>query len=217
VPTIEVLRNLEQEGWYPIQATQTPVRDADQRGYARHKVRLRRLHDRLEIGQCVPELVLTNSHDRSSVYRLDIGLFRLLCSNGLIVDLGHLGGGIRVRHGRNIVKEVIEDSSRLIEELPGVVARTGQFQDTRLSVEEQDAYAEAALTARYGEDWLAHSPVGPEQLLDARREEDASDDLWGVYNRVQENFMKGGSRAVRLAPDAGSGPVASGASRRTCG
>ena len=192
VPTVEVLRNLEREGWYPVQATQTPVRDAGRFGYARHKVRLRRLHDHLEMGECVPELVLTNSHDRSSAYRLDIGLFRLLCSNGLIVSLGHLGGGIRVRHGRNIVKEVIEGSFQLVEELPGVVARVGQFRDMPLTTEEQEAFAEAALTVRYGEDWRAQSPVGPGQLLDARRREDAGDDLWGVYNRVQENFMKGG-------------------------
>lgn len=192
VPTSEVLRRLEREGWYPVQAVETPVRDHGRWGYARHKVRLRRIHDTLQGGECVPELVLTNSHDRSSAYQLDIGLFRLLCSNGLIVSLGHLGGGIRVRHGRKIVQEVLEGSFQLIAELPGVAARVGQFQDTRLNGDEQEAFAAAALTVRYGEDWANLSPVQPGQLLEARRSEDAGGDLWATYNAVQENLMKGG-------------------------
>ncbi|CAM6881555.1 DUF945 domain-containing protein [Enterobacter intestinihominis] len=64
------------------------------------------------------------------------------------------------------------------------------------------ALANAALKYRFGED---HQPVTVSQLLTSRRREDCSDDLWTVYQRVQENLMKGGL----------SGRTAQGKSSRT--
>jgi hypothetical protein len=56
------------------------------------------------------------------------------------------------------------------------------------------ALANAALKYRFGED---HQPVTVSQLLTSRRREDYSDDLWTVYQRVQENLMKGVVRTNR--------------------
>jgi hypothetical protein len=39
---------------------------------------------------------------------------------------------------------------------------------------------------------LNASPVEPETLLKARRDEDVSLDLWSALNRVQENLIRGG-------------------------
>ena len=36
------------------------------------------------------------------------------------------------------------------------------------------------------------APVGPDKLLAARRYEDAGDNLWHTFNRVQENLLRGG-------------------------
>jgi len=200
-PTIEVVRRLFDEGWIPVQARETPVRNQERFGYATHTLRFRRAYQEnsLSIDDCLPELVLTNSHDGSTTYQLDIGLLRLVCGNGLVVELGHLGGGIHVRHGCNIIPAVIEGSYRLIDEVPGIATQVGRFQQAKLTGEEQHAFAEAALTARYGEDWQSLSPVRPEQLLEARREEDASPDLWSTFNVVQENLVRGGlqGRSVR--------------------
>ncbi|HDF2329245.1 TPA: DUF932 domain-containing protein [Morganella morganii] len=41
----------------------------------------------------------------------------------------------------------------------------------------------------FGDD---HQPVTEEQVLQARRWEDKKDDLWTVYQRLQENLIKGG-------------------------
>ena len=53
----------------------------------------------------------------------------------------------------------------------------------------QHALAEAALTYRFGEE---HHPVTTTQILTPRRYEDRRDDLWSVFNRCQENLLKGG-------------------------
>ncbi len=42
---------------------------------------------------------------------------------------------------------------------------------------------------RYGEE---HQPITEKQVLQPRRWEDKKDDLWTVYQRLQENLIKGG-------------------------
>ena len=76
------------------------------------------------------------------------------------------------------------------------------MQSLALPIPARHALANAALKYRFGED---HQPVTVSQLLTPRRREDYSDDLWTVYQRVQENLMKGGL----------SGRTAQGKSSRT--
>ncbi len=191
VPTIDIVERFEREGWYPVRASQTRVRDLSRRALARHILRFRRIDEPIHVGDALAELVLTNSHDRSSAYQLNIGLFRLVCSNGMVTTIGK-HGGIRVRHGKNVAHEVIDASYKLVEEVPRIAASVDRFREIQLSAPERRAYAEAALVARYGEYRAMAGPVKPAQILEARRETDNGNDLWTTYNVVQENLYKGG-------------------------
>ena len=44
----------------------------------------------------VPEVVFLNSHDGTSAYQLRMGIFRVVCTNGLIVSRGCVPGVLRV-------------------------------------------------------------------------------------------------------------------------
>jgi hypothetical protein len=192
VPTIDVVTSLQREGWYPVRAQQTNTRDPQRRSLARHMIRFRQDPDRqVTVGDSIAELVLTNSHDRSAAYQLDLGLFRLVCSNGMVTPTGDLGG-IRVKHGKQIVENIIEGSLNLINEVPKISESVDHFRSTLVSSEEAQLFARAALSLRYGEDWQSESPIQPEDLLSFRRPEDQEPSLWKVFSRVQENFMKGG-------------------------
>ena len=66
IPTITVLESLQREGFQPFFACQTRVRDPGRRGYTKHMLRLRRAG---EInGEHVPEIILLNSHDGTSIF-----------------------------------------------------------------------------------------------------------------------------------------------------
>ncbi|MEA3405373.1 MAG: DUF932 domain-containing protein, partial [Pseudomonadota bacterium] len=118
VPTIDVVSALQNEGWYPVRAQQTNVRDPSRKSLARHMIRFRQDPDRqMTVGDSIAELVLTNSHDRSSAYQLDLGLFRLVCSNGMVAPTAGLGS-VRVKHGKQIVENIIEGSLNLLNEVP---------------------------------------------------------------------------------------------------
>ncbi|STT50912.1 Domain of uncharacterised function (DUF932) [Klebsiella pneumoniae] len=73
--------------------------------------------------------------------------------------------------------------------LTGWDEKRDAMQSLALPAPARHALANAALKYRFGEE---HQPVTVSQLLTPRRREDYSDDLWTVYQRVQENLMKGG-------------------------
>jgi hypothetical protein len=134
----------------------------------------------------VPEIILLNSHDGSSSYQIMSGVFRFVCSNGLIA--GDMFNNIRVRHTGTVVDDVIEGATRVLEDAKQIGSRIGEYKGIMLSRDEQMAFATSALQVRWGDD----APVVPSSVLRAHRWEDQQNDLWTVYNRVQENMLKGG-------------------------
>jgi len=192
VPTISVVDELQDQGWYPVRAQQTHVRNDTRKMIARHMIRFRQDPDRqIKVGDSIAELVLVNSHDRSAAYQLDLGLFRLACSNGMVTPSGNLGA-IRVKHGKNIVENIIEGSVQLTQEIPNVTELVEEFRSILISSEEALMFAQMALEIRYGDNWQVDSPVTPKDILLVRRSEDIPSSLWNVFNRVQENLLKGG-------------------------
>lgn len=187
IPTSEVLKGLRNEGFFPYEVRQGGSRDEEKRGFTKHLIRLRREGDR-QVGDSLRELVLLNSHDGTSSYQLMSGLFRLVCSNGLVIADGNVQM-IRVPHKGDIVGQVVEGAYTLIDEGDIVDAQVDAMRSIALSKAEQINFAQAALTARYGEE---KPPIEAAQLLLARRAADNVDDLWHTFNRVQENMIKGG-------------------------
>src|SRR4051794_12094622 len=93
VPTVAVLGMLAGEGFYPVRAAQSKTRIEGKSDFTKHMIRFRHL-DYLkpsQVGQELPELVLTNSHDGTSGYQLAAGIFRLVCSNGMVVQSSDFG------------------------------------------------------------------------------------------------------------------------------
>ena len=109
----------------------------------------------------------------------------------MVTPVGDLGG-IRVRHGRHIVDEILEGSIHLSQQVPKIADGVEAFRSTLISQAEARWFAEAALSLRYGDDWSSNSPIRPDDVLEARRTEDANGSLWSVFNRTQENLFKGG-------------------------
>jgi hypothetical protein len=149
-----------------------------------------RLRHADQIGQRgeVPEIVLVNSHDGTSSYQIMAGFFRIVCSNGLIA--GSLTDDVRVRHSGNVVDNVIEGSYSVLSNLDALESRIDQYRSIQLDRPEQIALATAAVQVRWGDD----APVVPGNLLRINRWEDDRSDLWTVFNRLQENVIRGGVR-----------------------
>ena len=191
LPTAQIVTAMRAEGWKPIEARQSRPRMEARRGYQMHQVRFQRRDQIAELDEFAPEVILLNSHDRSSGYELRAGMFRFVCRNGLMVA-DSLIPAIHVRHTGQELNRIIEASFTILGQLPKLADRVALFRSISLTDSAARVFAEQALALRYLDPTTA--PIRAEQLLDARRHEDAGMDLWSLTNRVQENILRGGMR-----------------------
>src|SRR6266487_572971 len=190
VPTSQLVSRLRDAGWAPVSAVQQRVKLDERRGFQKHLIRFQRRDVVPVKGEYTPELCLINSHDRSSAYQLHAGLYRFICANGMFVGDGNAFERVSIRHAGFKPDEVIEASFRILDQVPAITAGVEVFRARQLTGHESRAFATAALQLRYED--AQKAPVGPEKVLEARRYEDAGEDLWHVFNRLQENLLRGG-------------------------
>jgi hypothetical protein len=189
VPTNRVLSGLMSAGFLPVDVRQTHARHGSPL-HARHLLRLRRRYETVSLrDRSIPEVVLLNSHSGDQTYQLRMGLFRAVCTNGLIVSRAAFPAYC-VSHRGNIVDEVIASALKVAERFDSLAAQVERMEQRHLFKDEQLAFAERALALRFPEPEA--SGMRPSQLLTCRRLEDAGDDLWRVYNRAQEHVLRGG-------------------------
>jgi hypothetical protein len=191
IPTIQVLRGLRQEGFQPFMVAQGKSRVEGKADFTKHMIRMR--HAGQVGGKAeANEIILINSHDGASSYQMLAGVFRFVCCNGMVV--GDVANDIRIPHKGNIQDEVIEGAFRVLDDFEAVDASKDGMKALTLRVEEQRAFATAALALRYGErsDGLPPAPITADQLIEARRPEDLGHSLWTTFQRVQENALRGG-------------------------
>jgi len=170
--------------------------------FIRHQIDFRRSdkawerHDDMR-GGYVPRMLFTNSHDGTTGATFMLGVYAYICSNGLVV--GSTYARERVRH-------VGEDATKLIDKMRGLAKNTtplfeqiDRWQAKRLTAPQSREFARLAAQLRWGDPHRFDT----EAVLRVRRAEDDNDTLWAVFNRVQENTMRGGmpglSRSGRAA------------------
>ena len=124
IPTSAVVDRMREEGFQPVAAMQSRTRIAGKGEFTKHVVRFRDMRAgsapaTRALGVVYPELVLTNSHDGASAYKLDAGLFRLVCTNGMVVSDGEFAQ-INVRHSGS-ADGIIEASYQVVEQFPKVI------------------------------------------------------------------------------------------------
>ncbi len=192
IPTFEVVKRLQNEGWLPTSAQESHVRNQENQGYQKHLIRFQR-QDLILDGEAI-EVVLINSHNRSAAYQLMAGVFRFVCSNGMIV--GDTFERISVKHINFNPDQIVEASSEIIDNAPHIAQNMQEMKAIELSRGEKEIYAESAALTVYDESDAI--PFDTSRLLAPRRYDDRNkNDLWSTFNIVQENMMKGGMRGLK--------------------
>lgn len=194
IPTVQVLHGLYDEGFRIFNASQTRTRQPGKAEFTKHMLRLRHashLGQVATVGDSIPELILINSHDGSSSFQLMGGMFRFVCSNGMIVPDTQCQT-VRVSHSGDVTERVKSGAFEVLDGLTRIVETRDAWRRVNLSEGEQLALAEASILVRYDLEEGETAPIQPRQLLQARRWDDHGNDLWRTFNRIQENAIKGG-------------------------
>lgn len=197
IPTVSVLDGLMKEGFNPVAVRQSRARDSERREHTKHMIRFRRDGEAFRaVGDTLPEIVLVNSHDGTSSYHLDAGLFRLICLNGMVVSDGTFAS-VRVPHKGDVVGKVIEGAFTVINESVKALDAPRNWAAISMRQDEREVFAEAAHVLRFADsDGNVTTPIKPAQLLSPRRTADTNRDLWTTFNVVQENVIRGGLRGI---------------------
>ena len=195
VPTYSVLDTFREAGYYPIMASESKVRNNENnQGYQKHIIQFRSLDNLLRpnSNEEYADIVLTNSHNRTSSFIVDLAFFRIICSNMLVVPSHSFSHHSIVHSGFNISK-VNTAINEVTAYMPRIKDEIEKFKSIRLSLLEQYSLANAAIDIRF--DKQLHD-VNAKEFLKITRDEDEMPTLWNVFNRVQEAMIRGGAKGI---------------------
>lgn len=137
-----------------------------------------------------PQIILSNSHDGSSSFTFHSGIFRLVCSNGLVVSTQDFDK-LKIRHMNYTFEELQEKIKFMVEQLPLTVESMNKMKSTQLNEDQARDLAKRSLTTRFEEDEIDALNIDLDALLSPIREEDKPNDLFTVFNRIQEKILGG--------------------------
>ena len=140
-----------------------------------------------------PEIVIVNSHDGQSSFRIMAGMFRIVCSNGLIVSTEETGSA-KVRHQGefNTIESVIDSALVVAEQAKESYELIERMKSQNLTDKEQKEFAERAAKIRLAFNKNSKIVNAQNLLIPHRHEDNIVPSLWNTYNVIQENCIKGG-------------------------
>ena len=191
VPTEKVIEDIMELGWTPINAYRVASR-GKRTGTGRHMVKFIN-YDFMEEGKTeYPELLLTNSHDGTTAFKLDVGIFRLVCSNGMVVKSQDFGS-MKVRHYGYDFETIKGAVNELVEQIPDYLKQVEDMKEQELEREQMLEFARQAAMLRMTKvnESAIDEVVDVEDLLESTRKEDEGNGLWEVFNRLQEKVVNG--------------------------
>ena len=192
IPTEKVIDDMSSLGWGVVDAKQVKARK--NQGYQKHMVVFG--NDNLVVNgkdgdTVMPRILMTNSHDGKNSFQFQAGLYRLVCSNGLVIADAEFAN-MKIRHMGYDLAELKTVINEIVEKLPLTVECMNKLKAKELSEQEQIEFAKEALATRLNEKELSN--VTSDQILDLlepTRDEDKGDDMWNVFNVIQEKIIHG--------------------------
>ena len=200
--TADVLPIMADYGFVPTQAAQKKSRKADPM-HTQHMLAFAHrdtLIDTYSADANRGEIIIYNSHDGTGSIKMFAGAFRFICSNGIIAGDGF---DARLYHNKANVNSFEQMLAQTVERLPALMDRIQQMKGKEMSHLAQMELAVRAAETRWkwttelddvkptkGSFATGHTVSG---LLRVQREADAYANSWVVFNRIQDNVIRGGA------------------------
>ena len=193
IPTERVIDDMEVLGWKPIEAKQVAARTKHTKGFQKHLLVFR--NDDVVIngedGDTVyPQIMLTNSHDGKNSFQFQAGLYRMICSNGLVIADEQFES-VKMRHMGYSFEDLQDMIKEMVGKLPLTVESMNKMKAIEMAEEQILAFAKDALNARFTKKEMNRIEVDLKELTTPTRKEDKGSDLWSVFNVVQEKLIEG--------------------------
>jgi len=191
ISTFQIIQDMEKLGWGVVDAKQVRARKGD--GYQKHLVVFRNNNlviEGTDGDSAFPQVLLTNSHDGKNAFTFTAGLFRMVCENGLVVCSKEFEN-LKIRHYGYNFEELTNVINSMVEKLPLTVESMNRFKRKQLAKEQIEEFAKKAAAIRFGVEQLNNITIDYDKLIEPTRPEDQGNDLWSVFNVVQEKLVHG--------------------------
>lgn len=188
VSTRKIIDIMEDDGYQVVQA-RGGIR-LGSREHGIHEVRLRKIDQQVKLYETFPEIVLLNSHNATSAAVLHMGLYRQVCSNGLVVG-DSFETSFRVSHVGDPRENVVNAARHLMDSAPRLGETIETWRSRGLTTAEIEEFGRRAAELRkLPGAAMFNDRVG--SVTGVRRHADVHNNLWNVFNRTQENLIGGG-------------------------
>jgi hypothetical protein len=184
-PTIKVVEDLMNLGWEVTKVQE--VKSRKYKGFQKHLLVFQNPSIVIKGANgddSFPQILLTNSHDGKAAFNFRVGIFRLVCSNGLVISDADFGV-MSIRHMNYTFESLQAKVAEMIGKLPKLVNKINTFKAKELTEIEMTDFATKASALR------TKKTVNIMDVLTPTRAEDQGNDLWVVFNRVQEKILGG--------------------------
>lgn len=194
IPTEVVIDDMGKLGWDVMDVKEVKARKSNTKGFQKHLLVFRNediVIDGEDGDTVFPQILLTNSHDGKNAFTFTAGLFRMVCENGLVISTKEFSS-VKVRHMGYDFKTLQVQINDIINQLPLTVESMNKMKNIQLEKETAIKFAERALETRFTKKELKRIEIDIQQILTPTRDEDQGNDLWSIFNVVQEKMIDGG-------------------------
>ena len=193
IPTTKVINDMRTLGWDVVDVKEVKARKAKTRGVQKHMVVFRNpdvVINGNDGDTVFPQILLTNSHDGKNAFTFTAGLFRLVCENGLVISTTQFED-VKMRHMGYTFEDLQQNIREMVEKLPLTVESMNKMKEVEMQQEQALEFAKRALTTRFDEKQMNRINVDLDALLAPTRVEDKGNDVWSIFNVVQEKIIDG--------------------------
>ena len=204
VNTETIVDDLDKLGWKPVQAAQRKSRGKETI-FSKHMVAFQNPDIKIKGSDgddSFPRIIMTNSHDGMQAFKFSVGIYRLVCSNGLVVADEEFSD-FKIKHKGYTFEELRGVVNEAVADLPNRVQVLNEMKNRVLTKEEKGKLALDAMLIRANitpgsekAKEFNYDDETIEDILDPKREEDKGDDLWRVFNVIQEKITQGDFHAA---------------------
>lgn len=199
VNTETIIDDLAQLGWLPVTAAQRKARKAKEASiFSKHMISFQNPNIMIKGkngDDAYPRIILTNSHDGFNSFQFRVGIYRLVCSNGLVVADEEFSA-FRIRHTGYTFAELRLVVSQAVEDLPNKVQILNKMQNRELTAAEQRQLAIDGMQLRSNKIDAEWDEDTIQDVLTPKRDADKGNDLWTIFNIIQEKITQGGYSAA---------------------
>jgi hypothetical protein len=114
----------------------------------------------------------------------------MVCENGLVISTEQFND-VKMRHMGYTFEELQEQIRAMVKQLPLTVESMNKMKQIQLTDEQAQGLAKKALTSRFTEEQIDAFNIDLDKLLEPTRPEDKGNDLWSVFNVIQEKIIDG--------------------------